>query len=399
LVTFTNLTDMARGVAFSPEGKMLACTWGQRITLLDVTTRSEIVQLRGHQSRATALAFTLDGRTLITGGGTGMAPGGDGSVRVWDVAARPRETDRQHYQTAVGEFSRGNGTALCLSPDGRHLLLVFVDNTFSIWETATLTESQHRPLPVAEFGCAALVSGGKVAAFVAKDGNVVFWHTDTGQTNWFAMRTSRRGFNRAAFSPDGQRFAVDCSGEVCVFDVASHNRLHTFSVRDGDAAHSLSFSRDGQRLMAGYGSGLVKVWGLAGNNEEATLRGHDHMVNDVALMSDGRTLVSSSLDVRFWDLSSQRELFLPLRPRPNPFSGCSISPDGRRLAVGGIDGLITIWDLASRQEVATLKADERRALAVAFLSDGNTLVSAGLGELRVWRAASFEEADREALKK
>jgi WD40 repeat protein len=123
------------------------------------------------------------------------------------------------------------------------------------------------------------------------------------------------------------------------------------------------------------------------------------MVNDVALMSDGRTLVSSSLDVRFWDLSSQRELFLPLRPRPTPFSGCSISPDGRRLAVGGIDGLITIWDLASRQEVATLKADERRALAVAFLSDGNTLVSAGLGELRVWRAASFEEADREALKK
>jgi len=76
--------------------------------------------------------------------------------------------------------------------------------------------------------------------------------------------------------------------------------------------------------------------------------------------------------------------------------GCSISPDGRRLAVGAVDGLITIWDLASRQEVATLKGHERRVIHVAFLSDGNTLVSVGQEQVRVWRAASLTEADSAA---
>ena len=74
-------------------------------------------------------------------------------------------------------------------------------------------------------------------------------------------------------------------------------------------------------------------------------------------------------------------------------------PDGRRLAIGAGDGLITIWDLASREEVATLRGHERTVDTLSFLSDGNTLVSVGLDQLRVWRAASFEEADREALKK
>jgi WD40 repeat protein len=60
--------------------------------------------------------------------------------------------------------------------------------------------------------------------------------------------------------------------------------------------------------------------------------------------------------------------------------------------------LITIWDLASRQEVATLKAHERLVYGVAFLSDGNTLVSVGQEQMRVWRAASLEETDSMALK-
>jgi WD40 repeat protein len=75
------------------------------------------------------------------------------------------------------------------------------------------------------------------------------------------------------------------------------------------------------------------------------------------------------------------------------FRGVSISPDGRRLAVGGGDGIITVLDLASRQEVAALKGHEHQARFVAFLPDDNTLVSAGLDQLRVWRAASFAETD------
>ena len=161
---------------------------------------------------------------------------------------------------------------------------------------------------------------------------------------------------------------------------------------------SLAFANDGQRLMAGFDNGLVKLWDLSGNKGELTFERHNRQVRGLALFPDAQTLVSAGTDVRLWDLSSQREL-IRIQPRPTRFLGCSISPDGRRLAVGAVDGLITIWDLASRQEVATLKGHEQRVYDVAFLPDGNTLVSVGQEQVRVWRATSFEEADREDLKK
>ena len=58
-----------------------------------------------------------------------------------------------------------------------------------------------------------------------------------------------------------------------------------------------------------------------------------------------------------------------INPRQTHFYGCSVSPDGWRLAVGAWGGLITIWDLASRQEVATLRGHENRVQALCFLAD------------------------------
>ena len=196
---------------------------------------------------------------------------------------------------------------------------------------------------------------------------------------------------------------LEASGKF-VLDVARHEKLHSLSLRPEDSAQpfdivmSLAFSADGQKLMAGFYYGLVKVWDLSGRSREMTLKGHDHQVRGLALLSDGRTLVSLSHEVRFWDLNSRQQIS-SFQPRPTLFRGASLSPAGRRLAIGAGDGLITIWDLASRQEVATLRGHEQPLDSVSFLSDGNTLVSVGLDQLRVWRAASFEEADREALKK
>ncbi len=40
-----------------------------------------------------------------------------------------------------------------------------------------------------------------------------------------------------------------------------------------------------------------------------------------------------------------------------------------------------------------LAGHTRRVEALSFLSDGNTLVSVGLDQIRVWCAATLQEAD------
>jgi WD40 repeat protein len=62
--------------------------------------------------------------------------------------------------------------------------------------------------------------------------------------------------------------------------------------------------------------------------------------------------------------------------------------------MGATDGLITILDVASRQEVATLRGHKERVRQLAFTPDGDYLVSASRDQLRIWRAASFEEIAR-----
>jgi WD40 repeat protein/predicted Ser/Thr protein kinase len=376
--------------ASPPDGKTLAFTatfgW-QQVILQDTFTGTILRQLRGHQRTLSDLKFSKDGSRLITGSW-------DGTVRVWDVASGTKEPDCRPFQASLGEFSGGAGAALVLSPDGRHLLTVFTDNTFSICETSTLTEIVRHPLPLSTFSCGAMASGGKRAAFVAKDGNVVFWHADTDQTNWFARPTTNAS-TRAVFSTDGRRLAIAVEGgDVLLMDVANKTNLHRFPYSEKPTTPmSLVFSRDGQKLMAGFYSGLVKVWDLGTHIPEVTLKGHTEQVRGLALLPDGRTLFSAAGDLRFWDINSGRQLSV-VKPREIAFYGCSVSPDGRRLAVGADDRRITIWDLVSAEEVATLQGHGDRVDDVCFLPDGNTLVSVGVDQLRVWRAPSLEEIVR-----
>src|SRR5207245_1280824 len=73
--------------------------------------------------------------------------------------------------------------------------------------------------------------------------------------------------------------------------------------------------------------------------------------------------------------------------------GVTFSPDGKTLATSGADGTIKLWNVALKQEVATLRGHTGPVESVAFSPDGKTLASVGDTTVRLWRAASFEEAD------
>jgi hypothetical protein len=89
-----------------------------------------------------------------------------------------------------------------------------------------------------------------------------------------------------------------------------------------------------------------------------------------------------------------------LRGHTGEVFGAAFHPDGTRLATGGRDGAIWLWDLARGVEVARLSGHTSYVWSLAFSPDGNTLAS-GSGDftVRLWDTAPLKvryQARREA---
>jgi WD40 repeat protein len=78
--------------------------------------------------------------------------------------------------------------------------------------------------------------------------------------------------------------------------------------------------------------------------------------------------------------------------------GMAFSPDGRRLATGGADGTLALWDVGSRQLVwPAARAHRMSVQGLAFSPDGRILASAAVGTadfddtVRLWDTESGRE--------
>jgi WD40 repeat protein len=177
-----------------------------------------------------------------------------------------------------------------------------------------------------------------------------------------------------------------------VWDVGTREETRVISIV-GEFPLSLIFSADAKALVAGFARGPVKLWQLDGQGEAAGFLGHSGAVRGMALLPDGQTLISAAGDIRFWDVRTRQENAPKLSPGSGAYHCLALSPDARRFAAGSGRGPITIWDVASHQEVATLDGHKEAVTQLAFTPDGDHLVSVSKDQLRVWRAASWKDID------
>lgn len=368
----------------SSDGRFLASATrggGVAITIQELPDGREVRTLRGNKDMVSDTGFSPDGRLLISGSY-------DGSVRLWDLTSRRSESDVRPFPEDYQQ-TKGGDNAYGLSPDGRHLACFYTDGTFSVREFPSLIETPRHLMPLPGVSAVGIANGGQTVAFAGQGGNVVLWHAGTGATNLLALPLDSP--RRAMFSADGKQLAVGGSTAIASCDLET-KQIRIFNNDDPSALFWLNYSRRNDKLMAGYFKGNIRVWDLSRPDREPAELQHDWQVNATLLLPGEKTLVSASRQVVFWDLETGARK-VALQPRAGLFRAVALSLDGSRLAAGGADGMITIWDLASMQEVATLSGHTRPLMDMRFLPDGNTLVSVSVNDVRVWRAASREEVD------
>jgi len=353
--------DAVKTLAFSPDGKTLASGSADRtIIVWDVESRkARGAPLQGHGDEVLSVAFGPGGKTLASGSE-------DTTVILWDLGRRSR---------LGASFGSSWARALDLSPDGR--LLASADGrAIVLWDVGRLRRVgaaflAHR----GDVNSVAFSPDGKTIASGSKDKTVILWHVKTHRPKGAPLVGHSDFVHAVAFSPDGKMLASGGSDNVVIlWDVETHRRLAT--LHHSDQIVSVAFSPDGKTLAAGSADHTLILWDVESRQRLGEpLGGHERWVEDLDFSPDGKTLASAAFEVILWDLEKRRQIESPLG---RDLGGVSFSPDGKTLAFGSHEGPVILWDIESRRRIGALMGHRDWVTALAFIPDGEALVSASL---------------------
>jgi WD40 repeat protein len=390
---------------FSEDGKKVATGGFDTPTILwETDTAKQLLKLSGRTNMAYKVAFSADGNQLSSGGRTR-----------WDL-----RTGRGLRLTA-GPTDNQLGFP---SPDGR-LLATFSPNasTVSILETPSGRKLQTLTPAAGEFVVQRVSfsadSGLLLAIYNPSEAqmrqasqlgqhrvsqNVVrIWEVKSGRE----LRTlqSASSANEAGFSADGRVLAtLGSMGDISLWDTASGSKLRDLT----------------SSPMAGINQMMQGVGGMTGGLTPGQLKkmkpGSMPQMPDLTAISGMMTNMMGSMSAGTMGRS---------------VTSLAFSPDGRTLAIGGVEsksnldfaammdpaaqknrknskppdpdemmrnmkveavGQVTLWDISSGTEIGALKGHGKGVTQVAFSHDGRLLASSSSDHtIRIWDVAGRRE--------
>ena len=248
----------AQAIAFSPDGKYIVTTSGllsDTVQILDASSgqvSSTHARYSGLSETIQTLAWSPDGKYITSAGDNSM-------VQVWDVT-----TGRTVFTYRGHASSSGGTTAIktvAWSPDGKRIASGGADKRIHVWDALT---------------------GGNIVVYYA--------HTDT--------------INVLTWSPGGTHIASASDDKsVHIWDASTARKVLIYTGHS-ESVTSLAWSPDGIRIASGSRDETVRIWHALTGGTITTYSGHTDWVSTISWSPDGKSIASGSWDktIQVWEI-------------------------------------------------------------------------------------------------
>jgi WD40 repeat protein len=244
-----------------------------QIKLWDVATGRELRALNGHNGPVRSIAFSQDGRRLISGATNGEA-------KIWDV-----DSGRE-VNSLGGQGANAGSNMMAMTPLNQN-----------------------------EVKAVAFSPDGFLVAIGSKEMTSNF---DPQAMMSAAMAKAKTGGGKGAQSPADMRkqteemmknITLSVKGPIRVWNVLTEETVLTLEGH-ADGTEAVAFSGDGRLLATGGGDSTIKLWDMATGRALRTLNGLTTSANSLAFSPDSKVLVSAGYDgtTRLWDVQTGEPL-------------------------------------------------------------------------------------------
>jgi WD40 repeat protein/HEAT repeat protein len=274
------LTATVKGFAAHPKAAEVAVASGKEVGFYEPTTGARLRSFTLAPEEITALAYSPDGATLAVAWGVPpkqgreIVPGAHEvhpvkaphRVRLFDAATGKPRAEPHAQETSIGEMQFGpDGTLLAATGWGKALTLIDAATGKAV---ATLDGAE----------------GGNTRLAFGPNGLLV--RATTGHVSWSQMEPEKR-----------------FDGVIEVWDVAAHERVRTVNAGKG-MCNAIALSANGQLLAAAVEDNVALV--RLDTGEQRTLPTAAH---SLTFSPDGQRLVAGTpVGVKFWDPQSGRDI-------------------------------------------------------------------------------------------
>ena len=389
---------------FSPDGTRLVVGTDVAVWVYDVPDGKETALFTGHGGQVNALAFSPDGKILVSSGFNNPI------IQSWDL-----ETGKK-LSTLTLKDNR-SPIVLALAFYGK-TLISFNRGEIAYWNVDTGRKLADIDTNMQSYAVVTASKDGSTFAVGDRNGSIHLSDvtTDNQSVSFNAYspnaaenpevirvpapppRPPEDDLQALAFSPDRKILAstIERKKTVQLWDTENHTKLATLEGHTSWVI-TLAFSDDGKTVASGDAGKVIKLWDVHTGRERATLKGHKNTINALTFAPDGPPpyggcLASGSADgtIRFWNPKTGKEITTFTAGHTEWVKAVAFSENGAILASAAFNGTVDIWSLRTRQELTTFTAGQCDvAIAVALSSDATRFACQGSDGLIVFNSDGF----------